>query len=576
MMRFKRKNNNDMWNGKWNHLFLFVFLGPIVLFAQVQELSTKEEVMVIAPFNPTISKANKINFQPKVGENQEDKIKIEYLTSPKLYTTNFSLEKLEAANFIDRRSPRFAQNYVKAGFGMYTTPYVELFVNNKMSKRSNIGIHVRHLSTNGGIDNVAYSGSSSSAARLWMKHIRRNYATTVSLDYKRDQIHYYGFNPEDFPTELANTTNDFKDDINQVYSYAGIHVDFAGTFDTKQRDWQADFNYKFFWDRFNSQEHLLDVKAHYDYRVDWINTKNQFIGISFNSQTYQTKQSYTGSFPVVDSSNNYFHGLYDVSPYYHLGFESIKILIGAQLSMGLDSNSRVMVAPNVKLDVGLMGDMLKVYAHLSGGYYNNSMHSLSKANSFVSPIIPLKYTQTNYQLRAGLKGRFQSFIDYDAYITTASFKDMPMFVTDTTAQFHNSFTTIYDGGQELGFGLDLLFKTEKWNVELNGQYHKYTMDTAMRAWQKPELTFRMAVSYYVLENLKITGLLVGQSKMYALYDGEKVVDPWMDFSLLTDYHLTKKLGVFLNVTNIFSSQYEVKYAYPVQGFGIMGGVHFAF
>lgn len=563
-----------MWN--WNHFFLFMFLGPIMLSAQVQKLNTEDEVMVIAPFNPTISKANKINFQPELGEDQEDKIKIDYLTSPKLYATNFSLEKLEAANFIDRRSPRYSQNYVKAGFGMYTTPYVELFVNDKMSKRSNVGVHLRHLSTNGGIDHVAYSGSSSSAADVWMKHIRRNYTTTLSLDYKRQQIHYYGFNPEDYPNELAATTNDFKDDINQVYSYAGFKVNFDGTFDTKQRDWSTDINYKYFWDRFNSQEHLLDIKAHYDYRVDWVNTKNQFIGISFNSQTYQTKQSFTGSFPVVDSSNNYFHGLYDLSPYYHLGFESIQILIGAELSMALDSSTKVMVAPNVRLDVGLMGDMLKAYAHLGGGFYNNSMYSLSAANNFVSPLIPLKFTQTDYQLRAGLKGHYQSFLDYDAYITTASFKDMPMFVTDTTAQFHNSFTTIYDGGQELGFGVDVLFKTEKWYVELNSQYHQYTMDTAIRAWQKPELTYRMAVSYYVLENLKLTGLLTGQSKMYALYDGEKIVDPWMDFSILADYHLTKQLGFFLNVTNIFSSQYELKYAYPVQGFGLMGGVHFSF
>ena len=571
-MRIEKKNYNMIWN----RLFLMVFLLPIVLSAQVQELNNKEEVMVIAPFNPTISKAKKISFKPKTGEGQEDKIKIDYLTSPKLFSTNFSLEKLEAANFIDRRTPKYAQNYLKAGFGMYTTPYVELFVNNKMSKRSNVGVHIRHLSTKGNIDKVAYSGSSLSSADIWMKHIRRKYTATVAIDYQRNQIHYYGFNPEDYPVELAVTTNNFKDEINQVYSYAGFKLDFDGTFDTKKRDWSADMDYKFFWDSFNSQEHLIDINAHYDHRVDWVSVKNQYIGLSFNSQTYQTKQSFTGAFPSVDSTNSYFHGLYEVSPYYHLGFESIKILLGAKLSMGLDSNSRVMVAPNVKLDVGLMGDMMKVYAHLDGGYYNNSMYSLSSANNFVSPLIPLKYTQTTYQLRAGLKGRFQSFLDYDAYLTTASFKDMPMFVTDTTAQFHNSFTTIYDGGQELGFGLDLLFKTERWNVALNGQYHKYTMDTASRAWQKPELTYKLAVSYYVLENLKVTGLLLGQSKMYALYEGEKVVDPWMDFSLLADYHLTKKLGFFLNATNIFSSQYEVKYAYPVQGFGIMGGVHFAF
>ena len=102
------------------------------------------------------------------------------------------------------------------------------------------------------------------------------------------------------------------------------------------------------------------------------------------------------------------------------------------------------------------------------------------------------------------------------------------------------------------------------------------MDTATRAWQKPELTYQLKLSYHVLENMKVTGLLLGQSKMYALYQGEKTVDAWMDFNLMIDYHLSKNLGVYLNFNNIFSNEYQLWYGYPVQGFGVMGGVHFAF
>ncbi len=568
--------NKAMWKKKWKYLFMVVFILPAFGYAQVEQLNTDEEVMVIAPFNPTITKANMLSFIPSPDTNQTHKLKIDYLTKPNLFETNFSLEKLKAAKFVDRRSPKYAQNFVKAGFGMYMTPYVELFVNNKMSSESQVGVHIRHLSTDGEIKDMAYSGYSLSSAEVWTKHVRRKQTTKVSVDYKRDQIHYYGFQPEDYPIDLANTNNNFKDEINQVYSHAGFNFDVIGNFDTKQRDWSLQASYKFFWDHYDSREHLVDLKAHYDLPVDWVDTKDQFIGLAFSTQTYQTIQNFSGYFPSIDSSVGYFHGLYDLTPYYHLGFESISMQIGAKLSMGLDTNTRVSVAPMVRLDVGLMGDQLKLYALAEGGYYNNSLSSLSKENHFISPVVPLNYTDTKYNIQAGLKGHYLSYLDYHAYVETVSFKDMPMFITDTASRFDNSFTTIYDGGQKLGAGLELLFKTERWNIKLNGKYQSFTMDTASRAWQKPEFLYELGVSYYVLENLKITGLLIGQSKMYAFYDGEKVVEPWMDFSFIADYHLSKNLGFFLNFSNIFSDQYEVWYGYPVQSFGVMGGVHFAF
>lgn len=564
-----------MWNQNIKIWMLLVVLFPFISTAQ-QENRTADEVMVIAPFNPTISKAVKLNFSPALDTNKTEKLKIDYLTQPKLFETNYSMEKLEAAKFVDRRDPKHPQNYIKAGYGLYNTPYGELFINNKMSNSSLVGVHVRHLSTNGGIDNMAYSGHSLSTAEVWTKHVQRKQSIKLGVDYKRNQIHYYGFRIEDYPLDLANTKNNFKDEINQIWSKVGFNIDMLGTFDTKQRDWQLKMNYNFFWDHYNSQEHLFDLNAHYDYPVAWLDSKKQFIGVAFSTQTYYTNQSYTGSFPTVDSSNGYFHGLYDLTPYYHVGFESIDLQLGAKLSMGLDTNSRVSVAPMVKLNVGLMGDQLKLYAIADGGFYNNSLSSLSTENNFISPAVPLLYTETKYHVQAGLKGHYLSYIDYHAYVETASFKNMPMFITDTLSRFDNSFTVIYDGGQKLGVGAEITFKNERWNVLLSGQYNSFTMDTAIRAWQKPTINYQVKVGYYVLENLKVTGLLIGQSKMYNLYHGEKTIEPWMDFSLMADYHLYKNLGFFLQATNIFSDQYHIWYNYPVQSIGFMGGVSFAF
>lgn len=557
--------------GSFKIQFLVLLCIPFLGFSQVEEMKTDEEVMVIAPFNPSISKAKKLSFSPNTDTTRTHKLAIDYLSQAKLFETNYSVEKLTAAKFIDRKSAKYAQNFVKGGYGLYNTLYGELFINNKISKTSQIGIHANHISSSGNIEDFAYPGNSLSKAKIWAKNIRRKQTTKLALDYKRNSIHYYGFKPDDYP--LEEFTND---DIKQVYSQIGFNFDMQGTFDTKYRDWQLKMGYRYFWDHHSSNEHLIDINAYYDHPVEWIEADYQHIGVAFNTQTYNSNMSYSGLNPSIDSSQSYFHGVYDIAPYYYIGFENFSLEIGAKLSMALDSNSKVAVAPRVKLDVGLMGDLLHFYVDANGGFYNNSMSSFSEANPFISPVLPLKYTQNQYLVKGGFKGHYSSFLDYNVYVETASLKDMPMFITDTAARFDNSFTVIYDGAQYLGAGLDILFKKERWNVELMGKYQTFNMDTASRAWQKPSLLYKFKVGYYVLENLKVSTLLMGQGKMYHLYQGEQAMDPWIDLSLMADYHLTKNLGFFLNVTNIFSDEYRVWYNYPTQSIGVMGGLHFSF
>lgn len=577
-MKIQNRKYNSSFKIGFKFFLAALFLSPLFTSAQVEEMNTDEEVMVIAPFNPSISKAQKLNFKPHADTNRAQKLKIDYLTAPQLFETNYSLEKLTAAKFVDRKNPKYAQNFAKAGYGLYNSIYGELFVNSQMSKTSQVGVHVRHYSTNGGLDDYAYSGSSLTTAKVWTKSVRRKQTTNLSIDYKRNQIHQYGFQLDDYPilTYPSTDPNGTKDQINQVFSHIGFNADILGNFDTKFRDWKVQLGYKYFWDIFKTAEHLIDIDAYYEHAVDWIDVDQQHIGIAFNTQTYNTKFSFSGLTPSIDSSESYFHGLYDIAPYYQIKQENLSLELGAKLSMGLDSNTNVRVAPRIKLEVGLLGDQLLLYAHVNGGIYNNSVFELSKENNFISPVIPLMYTEHKYDVKVGLKGHYLSFLDYHAYIETAAFENLPMYVTDFSAPYNNTFTVIYDGGQQLGAGMEANFKTERWNVELMGKYQSFTMDTATRAWQKPSFVYKLKVGYYVLENLKVTGLLLGQSKMYNLYQGEKTVEPWMDFSLMADYHLNKDLGFFLKVTNIFSDQYHVWYGYPVQSIGFMGGVHFAF
>ena len=560
-----------------------VFLGilmmvfPVLGQAQEGDLKSNEEVMVIAPFNPTIRKAHRILFLPETDTNKSEKLKINYITGPKIFPSNIPMEEMKAAKFVEKRPPNYSQNFVKLGYGLYATPYAELFFNSKMSKESQVGIYFKHLSTKGEIKEVAYSGNSRSIAEVWTQRIQKKHTTKLNFNFERNLIHYYGFYPEDYPDATAIVKDNFKEDIKQVYSKIGIGIDFKGAYDKRYKNWQAKLKYNYFWDHYESTEHILNIGGHFENPVEIIKADKQYVGISIGTQTIYTEQSYSWLYSTTDSSQGYFHGLYHAIPYYTLTNNNFSLKIGVKMEMAADSNAAEFnIAPLIKVDLGIADNDLRIYTLIDGGFYNNSLTSLSGENHFVSPHIPLKYSKSRYRIRAGIKGHYTSFFDFHLYGEMAGFENMPLFITDTLADYDNSYTVIYDGGSRYSVAAELLFKKGPWNVNLNTQYNAYNMDTATRAWHKPAFSSKLKISYYALENLKLTALLIGQSKMYNLYEGEKQVDAWFDMSFKADYHFKRTLAFFLTVSNILSNNYELWYAYPTQSIGVMGGVSLAF
>ena len=87
-------------------------------------------------------------------------------------------------------------NYVKAGFGNYTTPYLEGFFNSKRSDQFNYGIHVKHLSSqNGPVKSDKYSGLSATSLNEIggsIKYFTGKAIVDGALDFTSTGFNYYG------------------------------------------------------------------------------------------------------------------------------------------------------------------------------------------------------------------------------------------------------------------------------------------------------------------------------------------------------------------------------------------------
>lgn len=543
---------------------------------------TEEEVTVIAPYSPTISKAQKINNFPTSEVNINTKIKLEYYTNPKLISTTFELKELKAARYISPKDPKYKQNVVNAGIGLYTTPYAELFLNGKLNKNITIGLHAKHLSSKASVEDYAYSGFSKNGAEIWSKSAGAKNVLWIAGFYQRDAFHYYGFLPDNYP--VLTIPVDFDALSEQIFSDAGLKFNLYSTANRKKESFSVDGSYRYFWDLFNNRENLINLSGNYQRPIEFLGLKNQNVGLGLETEVAITDWEETSQFetpnPVNTISNvpqQFFHGKVDLKLFYNILFDRFDFKAGGIVSAGLDSTSTIKIFPDVLLNVNVIKNVLDIYAQFDGGLISPSYYSLSRENPFVSAFLPLNYTSRTYRLKGGLKINVLEKADIHLWASTESLQNASFFTTDTTGIYANQFSLIYDDVDLLQIGGDVNIGIGDVLFGLQLMYQEYTMTNEAEAWYKPSWSGQITADYWLYDNLKLKMALKGQSKVWAkVGEDQYEIDSWFDMSFGANYHFNKEFSAFVSLNNILSQNYELWYNYPVKGFGAMAGISYAF
>lgn len=567
-----------IYNKKLIKSLSLVLLISLGVLAEAQTIP-EEEVTVIAPYSPTISKAQKLSQFPAIEENTVTKFKLDYYTNPKLISSTFDLANLKAARYVSPKDPKYKQNVLQAGFGLYTTPYAELFLNGKLKKGFTFGVHARHLSSKASVEDFAYSGFSNSGAEIWGKKTASNYVLWFSGFYQRDAFHYYGFKPNDFLSEF-NPLPNFDTLTAQIFSDAGVKFYSYNTTNKKSDSYRVDGSYRYFWDRFNNREILIDLSGDYERPVDFLSLKNQYLGIGINSEVAITNWEAPGQLVspfALLTPEQLFHGKVDAQLAYSLQYDRFDIKVGGIVAIGLGSASTLKVYPDMMLNVNVIKNILDVYAQFDGGLISPTYYSVSRENPFVAAFLPLNYSSRTYHLKGGLKANIAGYADLHLWGSTERVKNAAFFTSDTLSTLGNQFTLLYDNIDLLQFGADLNIGIGNILFGTKLMYQEYTMTNEAQAWYKPAWSGQISADYMLWDNLKLSMALKAQSSVWAKVGLDQVeIDSWFDLSAGATYHINRQFSAFVNVSNLLSQNYQLWYNYPVKGFGAMAGVSYAF
>ncbi len=114
-----------------------LLLGMSGLILAQDEIN--KEIVVVKPYEPSLSDAFKINVLPRVSDSINIRPKFNYSIEPKKFETAFHVRPISPAKLVGVPLKKLYKSYLKIGFGNYLIPMGELRVNSIRSKNEPVG-----------------------------------------------------------------------------------------------------------------------------------------------------------------------------------------------------------------------------------------------------------------------------------------------------------------------------------------------------------------------------------------------------------------------------------------------------
>ncbi|HEU5290718.1 MAG TPA: hypothetical protein VFU05_08765 [Cyclobacteriaceae bacterium] len=531
--------------------------------AKAQEWDSGEikdvEIEIVKDRQIVLPKANRL-FD-KIAPRPIDPAKPEVDYSFKAF--NFSTPELSPSLRplrLKQEDPQPAyRGYVSAGYGNFSTPYLEAFVTSKQDKKKLIGAHALYNHSGKGPVDGKNSGSGTSGVSAFVQTFSKDISFRGNIGFQNRSTHFYGY-PEG--TDVSS------DEIEQSYSIFDLGLSIANA---KNSDfaYQLGGNFSHLSDKFDAAESAVDFNFKSSYKVSddqsivaaatysILNRKD--VGVEAKARNLFQAKGYYSFFPV----------------------EEFRLQVGAVVALEndtLDSKS-FHFYPDVRATYAI-NDAVDFVGSLSGGMEKVSLQSLANENIWLAPAVALSHTNKVIDLQAGLRAKLGSKVLAGAGISIARLKNMYFFINDPADV--SKFQVLYDNGtvERINLYASLLYTHANIvRVSLQGDYFGYNTDEQAEAWHKPGYRVTFGSSYNLFKKLIFNLDMIAQGNMKAFdYNTSETVklDPAFDLNVRTEYLFSDKFSAFVELNNILANEYPVYMNYPVRGFQALAGFTWKF
>lgn len=572
---------------------LFLFAGLQGAFAQKKDENIGTEVVnVVKPYTPTISDAFKVKETPTLeDEDNTKKEEIKYNIFSFPVASTFTPAKGRAASVDKAKQEKLYKNYATLGIGNYGTLNTELFVTENLNRNEYVGGMLRHLSSQGGINDLLLDDKFyNTSLDLTYGNQQKDYSWNVDAGYQHQIYNWYGLR-NDFANDLADP-QDRKDLINSIdpqQTYQNIYL--GGRISVKESIFkEASLKFNHFSDAFGSSENRFYVKPAIGLDISGNKINANFI-IDYLGGSFE--KDYSGTTDIKYGYTNI-----GIQPSFIYQQDDLTVNLGAGLFYSMDnenSDNKFFVYPQVTATYRIVGDVMIAYAGAEGSLKQNSYRDFTQENFFVSPTLGIAPTDQKYDVYVGLKGKIANNVSFNIRGSYKNEDQKAMFLSNPYNNenpnkegyaFGNSFSVVYDNVKTMSFFGELKADFSK-NVSfgVSGTFSSYTTDELAEAWNLPQLQIAANLDFNITEKWYAgTSLFfVGERKDVFSYtsllrnETETVnLDSYFDLNAHVGYKYNDRLTAFLKANNLTSQDYQKWLNYPVQGIQVMAGASYKF
>ena len=559
---------------------IFALLVTFSASAQQEEMGT----LIVTGLPRAIVRTHKVNEQPTTADTSISIPAMAYSNIPAQAKTSFAPEPIKPANITPKvMLPKLYRFYARAGIGNYTTPLIDFYFNDIYNKKGSYGAKFHHLSSQGGIKNVGFSGFADNDLGLYGKTFFKKFELGGSLDYKRNAIYYYGFNPDSF--------NYSKDTIKQAFNYVGASVNF-GTYypDSIKINHKEEMSYYFYNDIYGAQENYFGISSRMSKKV---NKETFGLNASFNYNHFLPTFLFPGCASCLENKENgpsQQNVLITLNPNVISNGKNWNARVGLAIAMDVyDGTSSFHFYPDVEFKYSLFNDIFIPYVGLDGGKKRNSYRSITGENPFVLSNFELLNTNNKLNVYGGFQGTISSSLSFNTRVSFTKTENSVLYVTDTVYYPGSKFKVIYDDLDILTISGQLNWqKLEKIKLLARAEFFSYTTTYQPFAWSLPKFKITVGGVYDLYDKIIIRGdvFVTGKRIARSLDPTEGItavegvypveLKPIVDVNLGVEYRYTKRISAFINFNNIAAKRYQYWFNYPVMGINILGGATFSF
>ncbi len=555
------------------------------------------EYIAVDDYQRTINRSEKISTAPQLNDSVIELPKIKFYIEPTYQEVTFETKPIKAAKLkIKEPLTKLYNGYVKAGLGLYTTPFLDAYYGSNRSKTKAWGINIKHFSSLTNLKNVGYNLFSDNEANVFYKHFFKKNTFYNNINYERNKFHYYGFDandslniPEDYRTSKLETKQLYQT-IKYNAMLKSMHKDSAKINHT------TNFNYYYLNGRTGINEHDFVIKSNI-YKYMEREEVGADVSLSVNHLTQSSLPNNVQTLLPVEAKK-YGNSIFKLNPFIKTRRGNLLAKVGVGVHTEFTHVTRFFFYPDLAVSYSLFNAIFVPYAGLTGGMQKNTFNSFRLENPYVLENISTRYLKETVAYRnsnqriniyGGFKGSVSSTISFNLKAQFEKINNFAMFVNDTMYSYENKFAVRYDTIDKTTLSAQIGYQLkEKIKLSLHGEYYNYSMLEEEYAWLKPDFTVGIS-GIYDLSNKIIASLnvnVIGTRKTYSLRpiadvkptEGKYIYDlkPFVDANLGLEYRYNKRLSAFLNLNNITGKKYQEWSNYPVYSFNLLGGVTYSF